>query len=308
MRFGGIIVQFRTDGREEQKHADEPGDQRHFHGLLRKGARCPHRRRGRRLEGEGTVVDLCHAGALPHRGRQRHPVQGPEVPAAPGSAPELKATRSLRTVYRTAAGSLALAAALLVSCIAPAGAEPRFSFATTPGKLPKDVVPRHYALRIVPAPTYDRFDAEAVIDIEVTRPVPAIVVNAAELSFKSVKLRAGTGDETSLAPRYDPQRETMTLTPSTAPIAPGSYRLGIEYSGQIGKHPQGLYQIAYKERDRGRLVDKLMLATQMEPVQARRIFPGWDEPVFRASFDIVAVIDASLSAVSNMPQSRVELR
>src|SRR6266850_2394721 len=206
-----------------------------------------------------------------------------------------------------AIGSLVLTAALLV-CVGSASAEPRFSFAKTPGKLPKDVVPKHYALRIVPAATYDRFDAEAVIDIEVTRPVPAIVVNAAELSFKSVKLRAGTGDETSLAPRFDPQRETVTLTPSAAPIAAGSYRLDIDYSGKIGKHPQGLYQIAYKERDRGRLVDKLMLATQMEPVQARRLFPGWDEPVFRASFEIVAVIDAHLTAVSNMPQSKVELR
>ena len=213
----------------------------------------------------------------------------------------------MRTVYRAAAHSLALAAALLL-CLASASAEPRFSFATTPGKLPKDVVPRHYALRIVPAATYDRFDAEAVIDIEVSRPVPAIVLNAAELSFKSVNLRASTGDETNLTPSFDSQRETVTLAPATAPIAPGSYRLGIGYSGKIGKHPQGLYQIAYKERDRGRLVEKLMLATQMEPVQARRLFPGWDEPVFRASFDIVAVIDAPLTAVSNMPQSKVELR
>ena len=213
----------------------------------------------------------------------------------------------MRTVYRAAVDSLALAAALLL-CFASASAEPRFSFATTPGKLPKDVVPRHYALRIVPAATYDRFDAEAVIDIEVSRPVPAIVLNAAELSFKSVNLRASTGDETNLTPSFDSQRETVTLAPATAPIAPGSYRLGIGYSGKIGKHPQGLYQIAYKERDRGRLVEKLMLATQMEPVQARRLFPGWDEPVFRASFDIVAVIDAPLTAVSNMPQSKVELR
>ena len=84
-------------------------------------------------------------------------------------------------------------------------------------------------------------------------------------------------------------------------------RIVIDYSGKIGKHPQGLYQIAYKARDRGGLVDKLMLATQMEPVQARRLFPGWDEPVFRASFDIAAVIDAPFTAVSNMPQSKVEL-
>ena len=89
-------------------------------------------------------------------------------------------TRSVRTVYRAAVDSLALAAALLFCCIASAGAEPRFSFATTPGKLPKEVVPKHYALRIVPAATYDRFDGEAIIDIEIARSVPAIVVNAAQ--------------------------------------------------------------------------------------------------------------------------------
>src|SRR5256886_152425 len=261
------------------------------HGFLREGARWPHRRPGRRLEGESVVVDLCHPGAVPRRGRQRHPVEGPEVPAPPGSPRELTAIRiSLGTIHRAAAGSLALAAALLLCCAAPAGAEPRFSFAATPGKLPKDVVPRHYALRIVPAATYDRFDGEAVIDIEVARPVPAIVVNAAELTFKSVKLRASAGGEMSLVTSVDPQRETATLTSATAPIAPGSYRLAIDYSGKIGKQPQGLTQIAYKARDRGGLVDKLMLATQMEPVQARPRFPGWDEPVFRASFDIVAVI------------------
>src|SRR6266850_2992592 len=98
-----------------------------------------------------------------------------------------------------AIGSLVLTTAALLVCVGSASAEPRFSFATTPGKLPKDVVPKHYALRIVPAATYDRFDGEALIDIDVTRPVAAIVVNAAELSFKSVKLRASTGDETSLA-------------------------------------------------------------------------------------------------------------
>src|SRR3989442_4967648 len=143
--------------------------------------------------------------------------------------------------------------------------------------------------------------------MEVARTVQAIVVNAAELSFKTARVRASTGGEPILTPGVDRQREAVTLTPASSPIAPGSYRLGIDYSGKIGKHPQGLYQIAYKERERGRLVEKLMLATQMEPVQARRLFPGWDEPGFRASFDIVAVIDASLTPGSNMPQAKVQL-
>jgi aminopeptidase N len=46
-----------------------------------------------------------------------------------------------------------------------------------------------------------------------------------------------------------------------------------------------------------------MLATHMEPASARRLFPGWDEPVYRARFDIAAVTDASQTAVSNMPQA-----
>src|SRR5207247_11336041 len=95
---------------------------------------------------------------------------------------------------------------------------------------------------------------------------------------------------------------------SHPPTSPAACRLGVDCRGNIRTHPLGLSQLADKERAQGRLVENLLLATQMEPVQARRLFPGWDEPVFRASFDIVAVIDASLTAVSNMPQSKVEVR
>src|SRR6266705_3315366 len=308
LHLGGLVRQLRPRQEradrlgEYERRVLRPGRRQMGHaarsvsdGLLRQVVRRAYRRSECRLEGKIAVGDLLHADGVPRRRRQGEPAQSREVPAPSRSARELTATRSLRMVYRAAGDSLALAAALLF-CFAPASAELRFSFATTPGQLPKEVVPKHYTLRIAPAATYDRFDGEAIIDIEIARSVPAIVVNAAELSFKSVKLRSNTGGETILTPGFDPQRETVTLTPESSPIAPGSYRLGIDYSGKIGKHPQGLYQIAYKESEQGRLVEKLMLATQMEPVQARRLFPGWDEPVFRASFEIVAVIDAPLTA------------
>ena len=209
----------------------------------------------------------------------------------------------MRIAQRSA--TLLLVAAAVLSPGHPR-AEPRFSFAATPGKLPKDVVPSHYALRITPGT--DRFEAEAGIDIDVKRPVQAIVLNASELTFKSVKLRAAGGDEQTLAPSFDPRQETATLAPARAPIAPGRYRLDIEYSGKIGRHPQGLYRFEYKQREPGGLVEKTMLATHMEPVSARKLFPGWDEPVFRATFELTAVVEESLTAVSNMPQSRVEPR
>jgi aminopeptidase N len=188
----------------------------------------------------------------------------------------------------------------LLVCAASAGAEPRFSFQSTPGKLPKDVVPKHYALRIVPAPAQDRFTGSARIEIEVARPVAAIELNAAELELQKAAL-----DATRLEVRRDRARETVLLSKSEGMIAPGRYRLDIDYTGRILKHPAGLHQVSYRERDGDRLLDKTMLATHMEPVSARRLFPGWDEPAFRATFDIAVVIDEPLTAVSNMPVSKV---
>jgi aminopeptidase N len=199
--------------------------------------------------------------------------------------------------------ALAFAAALLF-CAAAAGAEPRFSFQSTPGKLPKEVVPKHYALRIVPAATHERFEGRAQIEIEVARPVAAIELNAVELDFDTARLYSGAGP-TVLAAKFDRERETVTLAPETGAIAAGRYRLDIDYTGRIAKHPNGLHQVLYKQREGGQVVDRVMLATHMEPVHARRLFPGWDEPAFRASFEITAVVDEQLTAVSNMPVSAV---
>src|SRR5215510_2357816 len=98
-------------------------------------------------------------------------------------------------------GGPLLASLCALLCSFQAGAEPRFSFETTPGKLPKDVVPSHYALRIEPGA--DRFDGEARIDIDVKRSVPAIVINAADLQFKSAKLSPG---DIALTPAFDGQQ------------------------------------------------------------------------------------------------------
>jgi aminopeptidase N len=47
--------------------------------------------------------------------------------------------------------------------------------------------------------------------------------------------------------------------------------------------------------------DKIMLATQMQPTDARRVIPTWDEPAFRAEFKLVVDVPGRLSAFSNMP-------
>src|SRR5258706_12072674 len=69
-----------------------------------------------------------------------------------------------------------LAASLLTS-----SAESPFKFESTPGKLPKGVVPRHYAIRL--QPDLEKFITIGKVDIniEVLKPAREIVLNALDL-------------------------------------------------------------------------------------------------------------------------------
>ena len=44
-----------------------------------------------------------------------------------------------------------------------------------------------------------------------------------------------------------------------------------------------------------------MLVTQFEVADARRMFPGWDEPAFKATFQLSVTLPTDLAVVSNMP-------
>jgi aminopeptidase N len=122
-----------------------------------------------------------------------------------------------------------LFAALLAIHCAGASAEPRFSFASTPGKLPKDVVPTHYVLRIAPEPGNESFGGRVEIDIEVARPVDSIVLNASGLAFDAASLDSASGAR-RLKASFDPVLETVSLAPEAGPIAARAYRLAIDYA------------------------------------------------------------------------------
>ena len=202
-------------------------------------------------------------------------------------------------VFRNSLFMLALFAAGTVL------AEPRFSFQATPGKLPKDVVPAHYSMRFAPDLAKDRFDGRVEIEIDVAKPVKALTLNAANLTIRSAVV-VTSGVRVLLSASVDAANETVTLAPAAGVvILPGRARLSIDYSGPISKHSQGFFQVPYKVREGGRLVDKKMLATHFEPVHARKMFPSWDEPAFRATFDIAVQVDDGLTAVSNMPVLKV---
>src|SRR5258706_3482846 len=46
---------------------------------------------------------------------------------------------------------------------------------------------------------------------------------------------------------------------------------------------------------------KRMISSHLEPADARRIFPSWDEPAFKASIALAVTVPQAFLAVSNMP-------
>ena len=174
--------------------------------------------------------------------------------------------------------------------------EKPFSFKDTPGKLPKDVAPTDYAIRIVPDIDKLTFAGTETVKLNVRRHVRQLVLNALEL-----KIEAASIDGKELpgsAIKIDTENELLTLTlPSELPA--GEHTLALRFAGTINQQGQGLFYMRYQEQGTG--ARKIMLGSQFEATDARRFFPCWDEPVFRARFQLTAVVPDNWLAVSNMP-------
>jgi aminopeptidase N len=98
--------------------------------------------------------------------------------------------------------------------------------------------------------------------------------------------------------KTDNGKELLTLTlPSE--LAAGDHTLALRFTGKINQQGQGLFYMRYQEEGSG--ARKVMLGTQFEATDARRFFPCWDEPAFRARFQLTAVVPENWLAVSNMP-------
>src|SRR5216110_3288237 len=174
--------------------------------------------------------------------------------------------------------------------------EKPFNFNETPGKLPKEVVPTEYAIRIVPNLDNFTFAGSESVKLNVRSPVHQLVLNGLELKIEAASV---DGKELPLsAIKTDNENELLTLTlPSK--LSTGDHTLALRFKGTINQAGQVLFYMRYREQGSG--ASKVMLGTQFEATDARRFFPCWDEPAFRARFQLTVVVPENRLAVSNMP-------
>ncbi len=172
---------------------------------------------------------------------------------------------------------------------APASTPPPTEAAPTL-KLPSDTRPTHYALALIIAPEKDGFSGTGEIAIELDKPRQIIWMHGRNLHVTLAQAELGTGE--SLEGKFE-QLTPDGMASLTLPraIGPGKATLRFAWNAGWDQQLAGLY----RAKEGGRQY----AFTQFEAIDARRAFPGFDEPIFKTPYDVILTVPQGDVAVAN---------
>src|SRR5246127_608053 len=160
----------------------------------------------------------------------------------------------------------------------------------TAQRLPEAAKPENYKLKFTPDLENAKFEGDETITLRVLKPTSEITLNAVEIDFHEVTIASGgTTQKATVAPDKEKERVVLSVA---KPLAAGPATIHITYTGVLNSEMRGLY---LGKDDQGRRY----AASQFEATDARRAFPSFDEPDYKATFDITAVADKDQVAISN---------
>ena len=156
-------------------------------------------------------------------------------------------------------------------------------------QLPRDVRPTAYRLTLDVAPAQERFSGEVEIDVQLEKPRSVIWIHGLDLAVTSAQI-VPAGSAAVTAHYEQVNRDGLSRLVLPAPVAAGRATLRLSWTASFGDL-FGLFRV--------REGADWYAATLFEPVDARRAFPGFDEPSFKTPFDVALRIPEGLVAVSN---------
>jgi puromycin-sensitive aminopeptidase len=162
-------------------------------------------------------------------------------------------------------------------------------------RLPRTVVPGRYALTMEPDLDAATFRGSEDVTVDVVEPVTEVVLNAVDLTVDEAWLIAADGSRLACSPVLDEASGRLTLS-LDGTAAPGRWTAHLAFQGALNDKLKGFYRSVFTDDDG---VERVIGTTQMEPTDARRAFPCWDEPDFKAVFSVTLVVAEGLMAISN---------
>jgi len=212
-----------------------------------------------------------------------------------------------RTMTTGATIALITIASLLAACSKPAEPEvvqeqavPAIIDQTEVpvGRLGEVVQPVHYRLELQINPGQESFSGNVEIDVEAKAALSSIWLHGKNLEVSDVWLTDSTDSriDATYGQRHD--SGVALITPARA-VGPGALTLHFEYTAPFNTLPNALFRV---ERGEGTYA-----ATQFQPIAARQVFPGFDEPGFKVPFDISLITRTGDVAITNTPEISAEV-
>ncbi|MDI1479796.1 M1 family metallopeptidase [Polyangium sp. y55x31] len=166
------------------------------------------------------------------------------------------------------------------------------------GRLPDTARPLRYALSLWVNPKEPRFTGEVTIDVEIPRPTSHVVLHAAEIDLRRAQVVVGKERRparTSTRPSAGQTTPNELVLAFEKPLPAGRASIEITYVAPFSEGTAGLFRV----EDAG----ASYAFTQFEPVDARRVFPCFDEPGFKVPFDVKVTVPKGQLALSNAPET-----
>uniref|UniRef100_A0A6Q2Z5N0 Aminopeptidase n=1 Tax=Esox lucius TaxID=8010 RepID=A0A6Q2Z5N0_ESOLU len=163
-------------------------------------------------------------------------------------------------------------------------------------RLPASVRPVNYNLSLTPNLTSKTFTGRTVINMMIQHDTKRVVLHSSDLNitkatFQSVEVKVL---------EYKPWQLIAVSFPEDLKAGQVCV-LTLEYKANLSNTYDGFYNSSYNDVTGAK---RVLAATQFEPQAARKAFPCFDEPAFKATFLVRITREPEYITLSNMPKAK----
>lgn len=194
---------------------------------------------------------------------------------------------------------------LIISSVAACGPTPQPRqpdlselYASAPrGPLPDGVRPTLYTLDLAIDPRQKRFGGHVTIELDLDRPATGIWLHGQDLEIRNVVVSSPNRNSAEGVWR-DVLQSGVAWLGFPRRMGPGPVTVDISYTAPFDANLAGLFRVDEQ--------GNAYALAKSESIQARRFMPGFDEPAFKAPFDIRLTINERDTAITNTPEKSRE--
>ncbi|XP_016158794.1 PREDICTED: thyrotropin-releasing hormone-degrading ectoenzyme [Ficedula albicollis] len=166
-------------------------------------------------------------------------------------------------------------------------------------RLPRHLRPLHYNLMLSAFMENFTFSGEVNVQLEVRNASRYIVLHAHRMHIEAVRVAEDklAGGVRVARTFFYPQTQVFVVVLNRSLEVQRSYNLKIIYNALIENELLGFFRSSYVLHGERRFLG----VTQFSPTHARKAFPCFDEPIYKATFKISIRHQATYLSLSNMP-------